>query len=89
MNANNEKTWRELFPYGRTICYDGDAVWRIRPRDQTGIRLRSVCRSGVAGAWQNGGPQYGEDDWGRTHWFHCPPEHLDAIYASHRWPMGS
>ena len=30
-----------------------------------------------------------DDPFGRPYWFHCPPEHLDAIYGSARYPMGS
>jgi hypothetical protein len=81
------RTWRELFPEGRVIIYDGD--------DPEGFAAEIKEEFGYDPSEDEG--------WGRLvtphpgpfdkpfvlHEFHCPPEHLDAIYSSGRWPMGS
>jgi hypothetical protein len=66
--------WREMFPDGRDIFYEGD--------DPEGFAatIRSEFGFDPAGpTWDN------EHGWR----FRCPPGHLDAIYGSGRFPMGS
>jgi hypothetical protein len=70
-------TWRELFPEGRHIFYEGD--------DPGGCRNAIIAEFGfdpalISGVYDPGWPDSG---------FFCPPEHLDAIYGGGRWPMGS
>ncbi len=77
-------TWAGRFPCGRTIFYAGDNAegFRAQINEEFGFD---------PGA---------DADWGRTideyegeilvsYNFHCPAEHLDAIYGSGRFPMGS
>jgi hypothetical protein len=66
-------TWRELFPEGRHIFYEGDDPegFCAEVRAEFGFDPSvPACRPDGGGFW-------------------CPPEHLDAIYGSGRWPMGS
>lgn len=78
--------WSELFPNGRTIFYEGDdpegfckeikAEFGFDPRERPGdFTIPGHAPSPMT--------------WEQHRAFHCPPEHLDAIYASGRWPMGS
>jgi hypothetical protein len=72
----DEPTWRELFPEGRTIFYEGDdpetfaqeilAEFGFNPVADPLWLTNAVCPA-----------------------FRCPPEHLDAIYGSNRWELGS
>jgi hypothetical protein len=76
-------TWSSLFPQGRHIFYEGD--------DPTGFVNQIESEFGFSpaldprwGQWING------DAFSFTSYsFHCPTEHLDAIYGSDRFPMGS
>jgi hypothetical protein len=97
-------TLRELFPDGRTIFYEGDDPQAFRRQVQAEFGFDPAGAPGVYANNLSGGLP-GEDyadlqampaeikssTWDAEHgWqFHCPPEHLDAIYESDRWPMGS
>ncbi|MBO0834087.1 MAG: hypothetical protein J2P28_01040 [Actinobacteria bacterium] len=80
--------WRELFPNGRCIFYEGN--------DPRGFAEQIRAQFGFDPAadphWGKGlmhGPD-GEDlddPFGRSYGFHCPPQHLDAIYNG--FQMGS
>ena len=94
-------TWRELFPLGRTLFYEGDdptgfaneitAEFGFDPRECPGVYEQPGCEFGdyAALAAMPGiakrSTWYDVNGWQ----FHCPPEHLDAIYGSGRWPLGS
>jgi hypothetical protein len=81
-------TWRDLFPEGRTICYEGDDPAQFC---QDILREFGFDPSADA-AWGKhgiGGDPEWDDPFGRDLWFHCPPEHLDAIYGTRRFPVGS
>jgi hypothetical protein len=67
-----EPPWREIFPEGRTIFYEGDEPEKF---------AQEILA-------EFGFDPSADDRWA-PHQFHCPPEHLDAIYGSDRWPMGS
>jgi hypothetical protein len=83
------KTWAELFPEGRDICYEGD--------DPEEFVAEIVQRFGFDPSadprwetpWLGGDSRNGLDPFGRTHWFVCPPEHLDAIYGTDDYRTGS
>jgi hypothetical protein len=87
------KTWAELFPEGRGICYEGDDpegfVAEILAEFGFDPSADPAWRSNLLSGGYDGGDVLYEDPFGRSYWFHCPPEHLDAIYTSDRWPMGS
>ena len=91
----NLPTWAELFPHGRDIFYEGNdpGGFCAEIKDRFGFdpcqdpqwgdgRWHEVVELRIA-------DEPIEDLFGRTYRFHCPPEHLDAIYGSGRWPMGS
>lgn len=68
-------TWSQMFPDGRTIFYEGP--------DPEGFRQQVIAEFGFDPATNS--TWNAERGWQ----FHCPPEHLDAIYGSNRWQMGS
>jgi hypothetical protein len=81
-------TWRELFPEGRQIYYEGDEPDKFAHEILTefGLYLKGELHT----------PRFGElipaDEHGPAsvyYGFYCPPELLDAIYGSSRWPIGS
>ena len=68
-------TWRELFREGRFIFYEGD--------DPEGFAKEINERFGFD-------PRQSEDfNEHGGYGFHCPPEHLDDIYGTDKYPMGS
>lgn len=72
-------SWQDLFPEGREIYYEGSEpdTFRTEIRDEFGFD------PGASPGWgdlYDGKPSYR---------FHCPPECLNDIYGSGRWPMGS
>jgi hypothetical protein len=74
------KTWGELFPDGRMIFYEGD--------DPSGFVEQIRAEFGFDPS--------ADERWGdrdehpiNRYRFWCPSEHMDAIYGSDRWPMGS
>jgi hypothetical protein len=85
MISNEMSSWAKLFPNGRTIRYEGDnpevfaaeirTEFDFAPSDDElwGVHI-PACRSFESFT------SYG---------FHCPAEHLDVIYGSARFPMGS
>ena len=81
----------DLWPEGRDIYYEG--------ADPVGFAATIKAEFGFdpsddphwGGAPTMVGP-FGEDledPFGRVYRFHCPPEHLDAIHGSDRFPLGS
>ena len=66
--------WAEQFPNGRSIFYEGE--------DPNGFAetIREEFGLDVTAD---------EDAWVSSCGFHCPTEHLDAIYGSGRFPIGS
>ncbi len=87
-------SWAEMFPDGRGICYEGD--------DPEGFAAQVKAEYGFDPStdpmWHtailNGGYNWGdmepaEDPLGRSCWFLCPAEHLDEIYSSGRFQVGS
>jgi hypothetical protein len=88
MSASGEVASSDLFPEGRTIFYEGT--------DPEGFRAEIRMAFGFDPAERRGhdcltGAEMPEPTWteARGWQFHCPPEHLDAIYDSRHWPMGS
>jgi hypothetical protein len=85
-------TWRELFPQGRIIFYEGD--------DPKGFVREIKAKFGFDPSkdrlWK-GGPVHFADHKGKQmtepfsveRAFHCPPELLDEIYGTAKYPMGS
>lgn len=69
------RTWRELFPQGRSIFYEGDDAEEFRQQ----IKAEFGFDPGDSDGWNRA------DGWR----FHCPPQHLDAIYGVSRFPVGS
>jgi hypothetical protein len=81
--------WRELFPGGRCIFYEGadpDGFAR-EVRAEFGFDPAADPRWGRALMHGPDGEEL-PDPLGRPYGFHCPPQHLDAIYSG-RFPMGS
>ncbi len=80
--------WSEMFPDGRTIFYEGDNPARFAPTIRTEFGFDPTRDEG----W---GVLIDPADFGRSaephtlYQFFCPPEHLDAIYGSGRFPLGS
>jgi hypothetical protein len=67
------KTWKELFPAGRHIFYEGAKPAAFAKE----IKARFGFDPSKQPSWSNG---YG---------FHCPAECLDEIYGSNKYLMGS
>lgn len=78
-----DTTWSSLFPEGRHIFYEGD--------DPTGFVSQIEAEFGFSPARDSRwGEQIDDEDFSLTSYsFHCPAEHLDAIYGTDRFPMGS
>jgi hypothetical protein len=68
-----ETTWSELFPNGRHIFYEGDEPLQF---------AREILA-------EFGSAPNADERWAYGYGFHCPPQHLDAIYGSFRWALGS
>lgn len=69
--------WRELFPNGRVIIYEGDEPeWFA-----AAILERFGFDPSADERWD------AENEHAR--WFLCPAEHLDQIYGSSRYRVGS
>lgn len=70
------KKWSEMFPNGRTIFYEGD--------DPEGfvaeIKEKFCFDPSLSRGWNATLGYYS---------FHCPAEHLDEVYGSGKYPMGS
>jgi hypothetical protein len=90
MSTTNKTTWRELHPEGRSIFYEGD--------DPQGFCREIQAEFGfdpsADALWEEHASAAGYDTsrgfgWETCQCFWCPPEHLDAIYGSGRWPLGS
>jgi hypothetical protein len=96
----SSSTYAELFPGGRTIFYEGSdpegfaeqikAEFGFDPRESPGVyenqpvpydywALSQMPAEAKRPTWSQ------EHDWQ----FHCPSEHLDAVYGTRRWPLGS
>jgi hypothetical protein len=84
-------TWAGRFPDGRTLFFEGD--------DRDGF-IKVIAGEFGFDPSQAPGDLTGmydrlddprEPTWDSEHgWaFHCPAEHLDAIYGSDRFPVGS
>ena len=69
------KKWSEWYPEGRTIFYEGD--------DPDGFATEMAQRFGLQVRDSDGWTEE------RGYCFHCPVEHLDQIYGSGRYRMGS
>jgi hypothetical protein len=76
-------TWSDLFPDGRHIFYEGNnPVGFVRQ-----IEAEFGFNPALDPRW---GEQIDGDDLSFISYrFHCPAEHLDAIYGTSRFPMGS
>ena len=87
--SNN--TWAELFPDGRTIFYEGDDPEAFRKLVKTEFGFDPSEHPGDLTGLYNRLDAPRESTWDEQHgWsFHCPAEHLNAIYSNSRFPMGS
>lgn len=88
-----KRTWAELFPEGRVIYLEGTDSRAERfvqqIKDEFGFDPSKDQRWGQYVSYTEE-DRYDDGPPGFTSYaFHCPAEHLDAIYASGRWPMGS
>jgi hypothetical protein len=80
------KDWSEMFPGGRDIFYEG--------ADPEGFAATMLSMYGFDPSKD---PKWGErvedgpdDPTGFTsHQFHCDAEHLDEVYGSGKWELGS
>ncbi len=81
--VTRDRTWANLFPDGRDIFYEGD--------DPVGFVRQIQAEFDFSPALDPRWDEQIEDDTDSftSYCFHCPVEHLDAIYASDRFPMGS
>jgi hypothetical protein len=70
--------WSALFPEGREIFYEGD-----NPEE-----FAATIKAELDFDPSKDNPRWGEVVH-VSYAFHCPPEHLDAIYGGDRFPMGS
>ena len=77
-------TWRELRPEGRHIFYEGDDPQKFAEEIRTEFGF-DPSNDPLWGVLIPAGPGF-ESFY--SYQFHCPPEHLDAIYSD-RFPMGS
>ena len=93
-------SWSERFPYGRTIFYEGDDPEGFREEIKAEFGFDPAECPGVYGnlapSWDykeltEMDPRWKTPTWDEEHgWqFHCPAEHLDAIYGSDRFELGS
>ena len=78
-----DTTWASLFPYGRDIFYEGkNPVGFVRQ-----IQTEFDFSPALDPRW---GERIEDDTYSfNSYCFYCPAEHLDAIYGSDRFPMGS
>jgi hypothetical protein len=71
-----ERTWAEMFPEGREIFYEGDNpnAFANEIKEKYGFD-----------------PSENNPNWNECSGFNflCPAKHLDAIYGSRSYPMGS
>jgi len=81
--AQGEHPWKDLFPQGRTIYYEGDDPEAFAQQVKTEFGFDPS-----ASPWWGERNDEGELDV-NSYKFHCPAEHLDAIYGTDRWRMGS
>jgi hypothetical protein len=81
----------KLFPEGRDLYYEGDDPDGFARQIKAEFGFDPSADPHWGGAPVMVGP-HGEDledPFGRVYLFRCPPEHLDAIYRSDRFPLGS
>lgn len=91
------QTWKELFPQGRLIFYEGDDpegfVSEIKARFGFDPSLNNPSWGEWIDSWTETDPTYVETGDKTTHpgfvgyAFHCPADLLDAIYTEYE--MGS
>ena len=87
-------TYREMYPQGRHLYYEGDdpdgfadtiaAEFGFDPRDET-----NCCMYGPDWGYHPELWKYIPEVGFTPRDFHCPAEHLDAIYGSDRWELGT
>ena len=78
--------WSELFPKGRHIYYEGDEPQEFAEQIRTEFGFDPSADE-YWGLLIPGDDLH--DDAFTSYCFRCPPEILDAVYGSGRWPMGS
>jgi hypothetical protein len=80
------KSWSEMFPRGRHIYYEGDEPQKFADEIRTEFGFDPSADE-YWGLLIPGDDLH--DDAFTSYCFRCPPEILDAVYGSGRWPMGS
>lgn len=94
--------WSGLFPDGRCIFYEGDDPdgFRAEIKTKFGFDPAGSSPTQFQTGWHDDSCDCGKDyhwtaaeadakHWTEQRQFYCPPEYLDEIYSSDRWPMGS
>jgi hypothetical protein len=78
-----DRTWSELFPDGRHIFYEGNDPARFVSQVEAEFGFSPALDTGWGEQIDGDGLSF------ISYGFHCPAEHLDAIYGTSRFPMGS
>ncbi len=88
-----DTTWRELYPEGRALVYEGNSPeeFRAEIKAEFGFDPADDFDPGPGLRHLEWGEWFETDRGDRYQVFEflCPSEHLDAIYGSERWPLGS
>ena len=77
------KPWSEMYPDGREIFYEGDdpAGFAATVRDRFGFDPSATA------TW--GETLFDGRETFQSYAFHCPAEHLDTLYGTGEYPLGS
>jgi hypothetical protein len=72
----SETPWKDLFPHGRGICYEGDDSEGFAAKIRQEFGFDPSSDPAWNQTWLNAGHTGMDDLWddpfGRTHWFLCP-----------------
>lgn len=76
MPREQMKNWRELFPKGRDIYYEGETPKKFAQEIKAKFGFD---------------PSSNNPCWNKQHGynFYCPAKYLDAIYGNSKYPLGS
>ena len=78
-------TWRKLCPEGRDIFYEGNEPEKFAAEMLAEFGFDPSDNPG----WGRHFPADETCPAFYSYPFHCPAEHLDAVYGSDRWELGS
>jgi hypothetical protein len=92
-STTTETTWWQLCPQGAVRYYEGSDPegFRAEIKDEYGFDVADEYDPGPGVRRWAWGEWLETEDGQRfqVFAFFCPPEHIDAIYGSDRWPLGS